>query len=260
MPLPISRSALDRLGKRLCAEVVSADDWSTFETVLDAYQATLDDAQSILEAAGFEPTTRVKSTGTLVEKLRRGTSFKSVQDVAGARVVLNGGRVDQDRAVARIVRAFAAASSAVKVLDRRTSPNHGSRAVHLIVTHQGLPLEVQVPTPLQDLWAQITERLGDLWGRELRYGQPLVPANQPVVPGMPPPVFTRENFVDMLLATSEEIDRVEQAQVRRYQEQDEIVIKVTEQTGVAPPLDETEDTLRRTMEAIMGLVRKLEGG
>lgn len=260
MPLPLSRSALDRLGKRLAAETVSTADWGTFETVLDAYQATLDDAQGVLEAAGFEPTTRVKSTGTLVEKLSRGTSFKSVQDVAGARVVVNGGRVDQDRAVARIAKAFTAVGTTVKILDRRASPNHGYRAVHLILTHQGLPLEVQVRTPLQDLWAQITERLGDLWGRELRYGEPLVPPNQPVVPGMPAPVFTREAFVAMLLNTSEEIDRIEQMQVRRYQEQDEIVIRVTEQTGVTPPLDETEDTLRRTMNNIMRLVRTLEGG
>ena len=144
MPLPLSRSALDRLGKRLAAETVSAADWGTFETVLDAYQATLDDAQGILESAGFEPTTRVKSTGTLVEKLSRGTSFKSVQDVAGARVVVNRGRVDQDRAVARIARA-------------------------------------------------------------------------------------------------------------------RFVIRVTEQ-GVTPPLDETEDTLRRTMNETMNLVRTLEGG
>lgn len=228
--------------------------------MLDAYQATLDDAQVILEGAGFEPTTRVKSTGTLIEKLSRRTSFKSVQDVAGARVVVNGGRIDQDRAVTKIVKAFDIVGTSAKVFDRRASPNHGYRAVHVILTHQDLPVEVQVRTPLQDLWAQITERLGDLWGRELRYGEPLVPPNQPVVPGMPEPVFTREHFVSMLIDLSEAIDAVEEDQVRRYQERSDIVIPVTEQTGVMLPLTETEDSLRRTMDATMLLVNKFEGG
>lgn len=256
MPLPISRSALDRLGKRLCDGVVSSEDWGSFADVLDAYQATLDDAQGVLEAAGFEPTTRVKSTGTLIEKLSRGTSFKSVQDVAGARVVVVGGRVDQDRAVTRIVRAFEEVGTAAKILDRRTAPNNGYRAVHVILTHQGLPVEVQVRTPLQDLWAQIIERLGDLWGRELRYGEPLSPANQSLVPGLDPD-FTREQLVLMLMDVSEDIDEIESAQMRRYQERPEIVITSTEQQAVMLPLNQTEDSLRSTMEQIMRLVNRL---
>lgn len=260
MPLPITRSALDRLGKRLCCDPVSAEDWVLFAEVLDAYQATLDDAQAILEGQGFEPTTRVKSTGTLVDKLSRGTSFKSVQDVAGARVVVNGGRIDQDRAVGKIVKAFDTVGTPAKVLDRRASPNHGYRAIHIILTHQEAPVEVQVRTPLQDLWAQITERLGDLWGRELRYGEPLVAPNQPVVPGIDDPVATRAQFVSMLMDASEAIDAVEADQVRRFQERSDIVIPVTEQSGVTFPFDETEDTIRKTMDALVQLVNKLEGG
>jgi ppGpp synthetase/RelA/SpoT-type nucleotidyltranferase len=31
-------------------------------------------------------------------------------------------------------------------------------------------VEVQIRTRLQDLWAQLVERLGDAWGRQIRYG------------------------------------------------------------------------------------------
>lgn len=232
-----------------------------FALVLDAYQETLDDAQMILEAEGFSPTTRVKSTGTLVDKLRRGTSFKSVQDVAGARVVVDGGRVNQDRAVTCIVSAFESAGDVSKVLDRRATPNHGYRAVHVIVAHQELPVEVQVRTPLQDLWAQIVERLGDLWGRELRYGEPLVPPNLPLVPGMSDPDFTREDFVDLLLTASEAIDHAErEVQMRQPGQPPDAAHLEVEQSGAASSLLGSEDVLLKTMQAIMDLVKKLEGG
>jgi ppGpp synthetase/RelA/SpoT-type nucleotidyltranferase len=95
------------------------------ETVLDAYQEALDSAQSVLESAGFRPTSRVKSTGTLIEKLARGTSFKSVQDIAGLRIVTEGGRTDQDYVVRRVRRVFAAVGSDCTVVDRRATPSFG---------------------------------------------------------------------------------------------------------------------------------------
>jgi ppGpp synthetase/RelA/SpoT-type nucleotidyltranferase len=35
----------------------------------------------------------------------------------------------------------------------------------------GHPIEIQVRTPLQDLWAQTIERLADRVGRAIRYGE-----------------------------------------------------------------------------------------
>lgn len=46
---------------------------------------------------------------------------------------------------------------------------------HAIVTVQSLPVEVQVRTELQDLWAQTFERLADAYGRGIRYGQEPLP-------------------------------------------------------------------------------------
>jgi len=42
--------------------------------------------------------------------------------------------------------------------------------VHLVVKLDGIPVEVQVRTVLQHAWAQSMERLGDAWGRAIRYG------------------------------------------------------------------------------------------
>ncbi|GGI66943.1 hypothetical protein GCM10010116_62080 [Microbispora rosea subsp. aerata] len=40
----------------------------------------------------------------------------------------------------------------------------------MIAFLDGIPVEIQVRTELQDVWAQILERLADQWGRGIRYG------------------------------------------------------------------------------------------
>lgn len=55
--------------------------------------------------------------------------------------------------------------------DRRANPSWGNRAVHVIATVNGKPVEIQVRTKLQDLWAQAMEKLADVWGRGIRYGE-----------------------------------------------------------------------------------------
>lgn len=57
-----------------------------------------------------------------------------------------------------------------KIIDRRSKPSHGYRAVHLVPLVLGLAVEVQVRTRLQDLWAQAFERVADKAGRGIRYG------------------------------------------------------------------------------------------
>ena len=173
MPLPISRSALDRLGERLAAsDEISDEDYDLLLAVLTAYQAALAETQERLVALGYSPTTRTKTTGVLIDKLRReqGMKLKGVQDIAGARIVEDCGRAEQDEIVRRIVAEFADAARPPKVKDRRAEPSAGYRAVHVVVTVQDVPVEIQVRTWRQDQWAQIVETLGDKWGRGLRYG------------------------------------------------------------------------------------------
>lgn len=170
-PLPVSRSAMDKLGKRLAAsDEVSDTDLDLLLEVLTAYQAALDETQHRLRDLGYSPTSRTKTTSVLVDKLRREhSSLKSVQDIAGTRIIC-ADRDEQDEIVEAVVRCFAHGGRPPKVKDRREQPSHGYRAVHVVVTVQDLPVEIQIRTESQDLWAQIVESIGDRWGRQIRYG------------------------------------------------------------------------------------------
>lgn len=173
-PLPISPSAVDRLSKRLrTGPQVSDEDLDLFLEVLQAYQQALEVVQARLRVLRYEPTSRLKTTSVLIEKLQREhTSLKSVQDIAGARIVVDGGRDVQDDVVAAVVEAFDDGSKPPRVRDRRAEPSHGYRAVHVVAMVLGLPVEIQIRTVAQDQWAQMVESLGDKWGRGIRYGEP----------------------------------------------------------------------------------------
>jgi Region found in RelA / SpoT proteins len=211
MPLPMSKSALDRLGRKLAADAaVSDDELDQLADVVRAYQVVLDDVKAQLVALGFEPTTRVKTTGTLVDKLRRehGMRLSRVQDLAGARILVPGRR-EQDEARDRICGHFSAAGSPCRVTDRRENPSHGYRAVHVIVQAGGIPVEIQIRTEMQDSWAQIVERVGDRWGRGLRYGDgPDAPDAEIRIGTM---VVTRQTFVSSLMDLSNGINAAEAA-------------------------------------------------
>jgi ppGpp synthetase/RelA/SpoT-type nucleotidyltranferase len=206
MAIPISRSELDRLGARIAeTDIIATDDLATLGQILIAYREALGTVAANLLSLGFTVTYRLKTIDTLVDKLRREHSLKlkSVQDIAGARVVVSDRRT-QNQTVAAITNAFQAKPARVR--DRRAVPSSGYRAVHVVVFVGNLPIEVQVRTKLQDLWAQTYERLGDRWGRAIRYdGHPDEPdealaANASV---------TRAELVDELKRASDQISVIE---------------------------------------------------
>jgi hypothetical protein len=212
MPLPVSRSALDRLGYRLAqSEVVADGDLEELSSIVAAYQEQLDQVEQQLISFGFAATTRVKTIGTLVEKLQRehGMRLSQVQDVAGARIVVQD-QTAQDEATTRLTEAFSAQGHSSKASDRRGNPSHGYRAVHLIVTVDRIPIEIQIRTELQDTWAQIMERLADRWGRGIRYGEP--PESPELVLGSDKIVFSRADAVRGLATLSDMIASLEESQ------------------------------------------------
>jgi ppGpp synthetase/RelA/SpoT-type nucleotidyltranferase len=222
MPLPMSKSALDRLGAKLAMVTPASDDeLDQLAEVIRAYQVVLDEVKARLVGLGFSPTTRVKTKGTLIEKLRResGMRLSRVQDLAGARIVVSD-RNEQDRVRDRICAHFTAAGHDCRVRDRREDPSHGYRAVHVIVQFGGIPVEVQIRTELEDSWAQIVERLGDQWGRGLRYGSgPEMPSAEIRIGDL---VTTRQHVMDTLLVTSDYINAAEvaHAALRALEEDD----------------------------------------
>ena len=89
-----------------------------------------------------------------------------MQDLAGARIVVDD-RPAQDKALCIIREDCAACGRTYRVIDRRDRPSYGYHAVHIIILWDQILIEIQIRTELQDIWAQMTERLADRWGREL---------------------------------------------------------------------------------------------
>lgn len=165
----LSKTQVDKLGERLKAGEPSEDDLR----MLDAYRRTFGKAYEcvigvVREQLKLEPTGRpAKSTGAIREKLQRESiRLSQMQDIAGCRIIVSD-IAAQNSAVERIVAAFPGAAT---VVDRRENPSHGYRAVHVVVHHEGVLVEVQCRTELQHLWSQLSERLADTVDPMIKYG------------------------------------------------------------------------------------------
>jgi ppGpp synthetase/RelA/SpoT-type nucleotidyltranferase len=163
-----SRAQIDRLGDRLRRGSPTDSDLR----LLDDYRRSFGEAyevvvQTIREKLRLEPTGRpAKSTGSLVEKLRRESiRLIQVQDIAGCRLVASD-LEEQERVVASLRSLFPGAS----VVDRRVNPSYGYRAVHVVVEIAGKPVEIQIRTSLQHLWAELSEKLSDVIDPTIKYG------------------------------------------------------------------------------------------
>lgn len=130
----------------------------------EAYEAIV---RIIREQLQLEPTGRpAKSTGAIIEKLRRESiRLSQIQDIAGCRVVM-GDITEQEEVVSSLCAAFPEAS----VTDRRANPSHGYRAVHVIAFASGKAVEIQVRTALQHLWAELSEKFADVYDPNIKYG------------------------------------------------------------------------------------------
>jgi ppGpp synthetase/RelA/SpoT-type nucleotidyltranferase len=175
-----SRSEINALGRRLAHTGATLSDLEALSLYQGDFVMALEEVRTALseltapirEAYGdYGPlalTTRVKTVATLIDKLRRGTSLSTMQDIVGCRIA-GFITLDQQDDIARLVADRFADSRAI---DRRERPTQGYRAVHVVVQPGGHRVEVQIRTKLQDQWANWTEKLGDDWGRWLRYGLP----------------------------------------------------------------------------------------
>lgn len=203
MPLPLSGSQIDKLSVRLRESVeVDEGDLGQLQQLLLAHADVLDRVAGQLREIDLVPTTRLKTSGTIIDKLRRESpiTLRSIRDLAGARVVQPMTLAEQDRVTARI----AALWPATKVFDRRETPSFGYRAVHIIPKVDGCYVEIQLRTLFQDTWAQFMEMLGDQWGRTIRYGG--LPDN----PDEPAGSTTRRELVTLWLQMSPHIAKLEE--------------------------------------------------
>ena len=167
MKIPFSKTQIDRLGDRLKEGSHTEDDLR----LLDDYRRSFGEAyetvvQTIREQGEFPTGRLAKSTLSIVEKLRReSVRLSQMQDIAGCRIVI-ADVVQQDHVVASLRTLFPGAS----VMDRRDKPSYGYRAVHIIAEISGKPIEIQVRSSLQHLWAELSEKSSDVLDPTIKYG------------------------------------------------------------------------------------------
>jgi len=162
----LSKSQINRLGDRLRKDRPLPADVET----LDMFRRSFDEALQIvvqkMRALGLEPSVRIKTTISTVEKLKRESiRLSRLQDVAGCRVIVDD-LADQDRVVGLIIGAFPKAV----VIDRRGKPSHGYRAVYVVIDIDDRLVEVQIRTELQHLWAVLSETWADALDQSIKYG------------------------------------------------------------------------------------------
>lgn len=165
----LSNSQIDKIGAKLRAGDIDADCLRKLESFRGLYVRAYRHVEDMLEnKMGLPITGRPsKSTVAIVEKLKRETiRLSQIQDIAGCRVLV-GGLFEQDNLVEALLILF----TNVEVDDKRRTPTNGYRAVHVIVWHEGRPVEIQVRTRLQHAWAEISEKIADDHGHDIKYGK-----------------------------------------------------------------------------------------
>lgn len=140
--------------------------WAEVELVLK------DEIRGVFPDPSVDISSRLKNFETIGEKLRRSRMRMSqMRDIVGCRIVVPGGRIRQDKASEILIKRFQ--NCEIKSIDRRSKPSFGYRALHLEVDIEGVVVEIQIRTQLQHEWAEAFERLADICGRGIRYGEPL---------------------------------------------------------------------------------------
>lgn len=182
----VSKSQIDKLGDRLRKGTPREGDDEMLFALLESRRQVLSAVVERLrtiqlpDGTRLEPSSRVKTIGTLLEKLQREKGgLSSINDLVGARVVVGESRRIQDMVRDRLLQEFPGA----RAIDRRVTPSSGYRAVHVVVSIEDAKVEVQVRTTLQHQWAETYERAADKFGREIRYGR-MTPESQEMVEAM----------------------------------------------------------------------------
>jgi putative GTP pyrophosphokinase len=165
--MPLSKTQIDRLGDRLKGGPHTDSDLRLLDEYRRSFGEAYEAVVKTIRQRGMFPTGRLaKSTVSIAEKLRRESiRLSQMQDIAGCRVVVVN-VLEQERCVGSLKTDFPGAS----VIDRRDNPSHGYRAVHIIAEKLGKPIEIQVRSALQHLWAEVSEKSSDVLDPTIKYG------------------------------------------------------------------------------------------
>jgi len=167
--MALSGNAIDKLGDKLRSGKMDVGILRQLEAFRALHAPACKSVESVLvDRMDLKLTWRPsKSTVAIIEKLRRESiRLSQIQDIAGCRVVVHSLRY-QDR----LLDAMCVMLGDVRVDDKRKSPKHGYRAVHVIARFAGRPVEIQLRTQLQHVWSNISEKVADDVGHSIKYGQ-----------------------------------------------------------------------------------------
>jgi putative GTP pyrophosphokinase len=115
----------------------------------------------------IEVTQRLKRLDTLIGKLAREQgNVTQMQDIGGVRAVL-----PSLQGIYVVRRRLLKSWTIIRERDYVTTPkDSGYRALHLIVRRKGYPIEVQLRTIGQDIWANSVEESGREFGIDFKFG------------------------------------------------------------------------------------------
>lgn len=264
----LSGNQIRNLGIRL-RDVIPPHD-EDLELYLDMcverYQGPRDRVVETIQDLDLSVVTRFKTSRTLIEKLQRtpGITLGYINDVAGARVVIDGGRAEQDEIVAQLVERLHSTGSRTRVVDRRADPSHGYRAVHIIVKIDRVPIEIQVRTKLQDLWANVMEKFADLYGRQVRYGEPPDHPDESIHPDLdvtPRSMYERILGLSTAMHAIETLRGVDEAMPEQFVFTDELdyegledeEVEVLKGRTLTDVLKDSEDGLERALQGVIAV-------
>ena len=168
MPKEISKTQTDRLGDRLKKGNITEEDLRLLDEHRRSFMTAYENVVEVIRnELLLQPTGRpAKSTTSISEKLRRESiRLTQIQDIAGCRLIVTD--------IARqelVVRLLSSVFLGATISDRRVRPSHGYRAIHIIVNREDKPVEIQVRTALQHLWAELSEKLSDVIDPAIKYG------------------------------------------------------------------------------------------
>jgi putative GTP pyrophosphokinase len=167
----LTSSQVNRLGERLRKEPMTPQDLALLHEYRETYQEPLEalvaEVRCVADYLGMSAQVAMrpaKTTQSIVRKLiRERTRLSRMQDIAGCRAVV---RMLEDEGL--LVAELAARHPDWEVDDRCLNPRYGYRGVHLI-TPPPRPVELQIRTALQQIWADTSERF-DRRSPGVKYG------------------------------------------------------------------------------------------
>lgn len=186
MSRPLSKKQIGELDKKIKAAAGNLSErdrqeyqayisyCAQIQNVVCAEIANIDLCAELEAEFEWDVVGRTKTFSTIAQKLVRGdASLQTMRDIAGVRIKAEVSLGQQDRIVAVLQERL----SEGRVIDRRRDPRSGYRALHLAIKYEGIPVEIQVRTSLQHVWAETYERVADRVGRDIRYGRPVPDGN-----------------------------------------------------------------------------------